>query len=576
MHNYIPYDLRSKLFQIDPNLDVHWQTRLKNIFNSVPAPIQGLIQEQFLTAKNIYWDQHQQSFTFKGIVGLQDLSSHLISPKMRTLAEKIAATLETLKSYQDVIKIADYLETVQNQIDRIETEEDQSFLRDKQLLRKTFLYDAANIIKTLDLNVPDNCRHLTAEEIRTFILEVHIKHQILGYWFKTILPRQLKQISHPLFQDFIIQEQKIRDFDVIESSQYLYLVATIHDFRQNPYSIRRFLMEEKLGLEDRVYLNGVVLDKKRLNDPSYLEQFKWQVSRIITIQRQITTPILDLMEKFHNVNFDLLLPLLKKPLDASGFSVEQVINERLLDFEKALTLEILQPFQYALRHSIRHPDEFDYCFISMHRLFSDIASFYKDFSSEPIIAFNTQAQIFEYKILSYLKLMEKRRHTIFVSLDAESYAASHSKSQAAIEQVKTIIADALDQHKVNQIAFNQKKRELESQSNKGFFQKMFDKTEKLKSELEALKLAGINNRRIAYLDLVKVPKKHDETTVYLEFESLISINQTERHYAFVNGDNGVSALPILIQLPEDKEKFNLQQVSNTLNFDLTKARQKWV
>ena len=89
-------------------------------------------------------------------------------------------------------------------------------------------------------------------------------------------------------------------------------------------------------------------------------------------------------------------------------------------------------------------------------------------------------------------------------------------------------------------------------------------------------MAGINNRRIAYLDLVKVPKKHDETTVYLEFESLISINQTERHYAFVNGDNGVSALPILIQLPEDKEKFNLQQVSNTLHFDLTKARQKWV
>ena len=28
--------------------------------------------------------------------------------------------------------------------------------------------------------------------------------------------------------------------------------------------------------------------------------------------------------------------------------------------------------------------------------------------------------------------------------------------------------------------------------------------------------------------------------------------------------------------PKDKEKFNLQQVSNTLNFDLTKARQKWV
>ena len=576
MNNYVPYELRSKLLQIDPNLDVHWHARLKGIFSSVPENIHATIQEQFLNAKNIEWHPEQQNFTFKGNATLHDLASSLLSPKMRKLAEKIAATFSTLQQYQDVIKIADYLETVQNQIEVIDAEEDQNILRDKQLLRKTFLYDAANIIKTLELQLPANCRHLSVEEIRTFVLEIYLKHQILGYWFKTILPRQLKQINHPIFQNFIIAEQKIRDFEVIESSQFLYLIATIHDHRQNPYSIRRFLMEEKLGLDERVYLNGVVLDKKQLGNTEYLEQFKWQVSRIITIQRQINPPILDLMEKFHNINFDVLLPLLKKPLDASGFSVEQVISDRLLDFEKSVTVEILQPFEQALRTAIRHPDEFDYCFISMHRLFSDLASFYKDFCSEPIIAFNTQAQIFEYKIISYLKLLEKRRHKVFVALDAESYQASHQESQAAINQVKDIITDALDRHKSNQVSYNQKKRELEGQKDKGFFQKMFDKSDKLKAELEELKLAGVENRRMAYLDLVKVPKKHDDTTVYLEFESLISINQTERHYAFVSGDNGISALPILIQLPEDKEKFNLQQTFNTLNFDLSKARQKWV
>lgn len=576
MNNYVPYELRSKLLQIDPNLDVHWHARLKGIFNSVPENIHPAIQEQFLTPKHIQWNAADQTFTFRGSETLQDLAGNLLSPKMRKLAEKIAATFSTLQQYQDVIKIADYLETIQNQIEVIDAEEDQNILRDKQMLRKTFLYDAANIIKTLPLQVPTNCRHLTVEEIRTFILEVYIKHQILGYWFKTILPRQLKQINHPIFQTFIIAEQRIRDFEVIETSQFLYLVATIHDHRQNPYSLRRFLMEEKLGLDERVYLNGVVLDKKQLNNAEYLERFKWQVSRIITIQRQINTPILDLMEKFHNINFDVLLPLLKKPLDASGFSVEQVISDRLLDFEKAVTVEILQPFEHALRTAIRHPDEFDYCFMSMHRLFSDLASFYKDFSSEPIIAFNTQAQIFEYKIISYLKLLEKRRNKVFVPLDAEAYQASHQESQAAINQVKEIINDALDQHKSNQMAYNQKKRELEGQKDKGFFQKMFDKSDKLKSELEELRQTGIENRRLAYLELVKVPKKHDDTTVYLEFESLISINQTERHYAFVNGENGISALPILIQLPEDKEKFNLQQTLNTLNFDLSKARQKWV
>lgn len=575
MNPNVPYDLRSKLLQIDPSLDLHWQTNLTEIFTQIPENIQQSIQDHFLTPKNIFWNKKTLEFSFDGFKTMVDLSSTLSSAKMRTLAQKIASTFETLKSYQDVIKIADYLETIQSQIDRIDTEDDQNFIRDKQLLRKTFLYDAANIIKTITLVVPPNCRHLTVEEIRTFILEIYIKHQILGYWFKTIAPRQLTEFTETIFQNFIIQEQKIRDFEVIETSQSFYIIATIHDFRQNPYSVRRFLMEEEFGIDRSIYLNGVVLDKKKLEQEAYIQQFKWQVSRIITIQRQVAKQVLDLIEDLNNVTYDVLRPLLNKPLDASGYSVEQVIQDRLLDVENIITIDILQPLSQALRTAIQHSDEFDYSFISMHRLFSEILSLYKEFSFEPIIAFNTQAQTFEYKLISYLKLMEKRRTEIFIPLDNESFAKSHRQSIEAIKSVKDVIADALDRHKSINLAYSQKKRELENQKNKGFFKKLFDKSERLSDELEELRISGVNNRRNAYIDIVKIPKQHDQTSVYLEFESLISINQTERHYAFSNGDNGVSALPILVQLPEDKEKFNLQQVSNILNFDLSKARQKW-
>ena len=575
MNNYIPYDLRSKLIQIDPVLDVHWHTRLSSIFKNVPKNIHGAIQNQFLNDKKVTWNAELETFTFQGFPNLEELTLTFKSPKIQTLAHKIIESYASLKSYQDVFKIADYLESVQSQIDLIEAEDDQTFLIEKQVLRKTFLYDSANIIKTLSFQVPDNCRHLTVDEIRTYILEVYLKHQILGYWFKTILPRQLKQIKDSLFQDFILPEQKIRDFDVVESGAYLFLIAASHNLRQNSFSIRRFLIEERYGVKEQIYLNGVVLDKKRFSDAEYIEQFKWQVSRMITIQRQISTPVYDLMEQLHNVNFDVLLPLLKKPLEATGYSVEQVIRERLLDYENALTIQVLHPLHHALLNTIQHQDEFDYCFSSVHRLFSDIISFYKDFSSEPIIAFNTQAKIFEFRIIAYLKLLEKRQLSIFTPLDAEAYKANNEKSLAPFQQVKGIISEALEQHKAQQLALTQKKRELENQSEKTFLNKVFDKSEKLQTEIEELKTAQHETHRQAYLELIKVPKKYAESTVYLEFECLISINHTERHYAFITGDNGVSALPVLVQLPENRDNLNLQHIHNTLIFDLSQSRQKW-
>ena len=64
-------------------------------------------------------------------------------------------------------------------------------------------------------------------------------------------------------------------------------------------------------------------------------------------------------------------------------------------------------------------------------------------------------------------------------------------------------------------------------------------------------------------------------TVYLEFESLISINDKERHYAFPTGKNWLTRLPILVQLPEDRSLFNLQELYRTMEFDLSKMNQKW-
>lgn len=574
MAKYISYELRSQITQIDPYLDANWQEKLLEIYAQINEETKETLQQRYLKPKNIFWNNDSKQFEVLKQTTLKDLIFQLKQVKTQHLAQKILDSLSTLKSYKDVNKVADYLESVLNQIDKIDVEENLSFQKDKHTLRQTFLYNAAEIIKTLDFVIPDNCRQLTAEEIRTFILEIFIKNEISGYWFKTLLPRQLKKFNHAFLHDYLFTEQKVRNFEVVETSKYIYIIASVQEANQNPYSIRRFLLEEKFGLEEKIYLNGVVIRENLLSNEQYIEYLKWKISRIITVQRQISPQVIELMDNLHKINFEKLLPLFKETLDASGYSFDDVITKRLAEFEKIITVEMLQPFQDALRQYIRHHDEFEYCFMSMHRLIADILSFYKDFSSEPAIYFNTQAKIFEYRLISYLKLLEKRKHIIFTEMDQESFNKHNNESKYAIQKVKEVISTGLKKHTEFQMLLKKKQRELDDLQKAGFFSKIFKKPQKVQEEITQIQIDAQETRRLTYLDVIKTPKQHLETTVYLEFECYIPIDDTERHYAFTNGINGISMLPILVQLPEDKTTFNLQTTLNTLNFDLAKARQQ--
>lgn len=56
------------------------------------------------------------------------------------------------------------------------------------------------------------------------------------------------------------------------------------DVQQNPYSIRRFLIEEKGALEGQVYLNILVLDLKEDMNEEVVETLKSQMQRMVTLQ----------------------------------------------------------------------------------------------------------------------------------------------------------------------------------------------------------------------------------------------------------------------------------------------------
>ena len=76
-------------------------------------------------------------------------------------------------------------------------------------------------------------------------------------------------------------------------------------------------------------------------------------------------------------------------------------------------------------------------------------------------------------------------------------------------------------------------------------------------------------KKQVYLDIVAVPKSLPKYSVFIEFESLTSMNEFERHYAFPNGDNGLARLPVLMKLPENLGDFDFEEFNaSILRYDV--------
>lgn len=575
MQNYIPFQLRTLVIQIDPSLDMYWEDNLRTIFTKIDPKDQENIFQQILQPKDIRWDREQHHFSHHIRNDLESIIKQIPHTGMKTLAQKILLSLEQLKQYNSVIEVADYLESILNQIDKIDVEENIELQRLKLSIRKEFIYAAGAIIKNKsELIIPPNYRNLTLECVKSFILEVYLKQQLLGFWFKTLRPRHLKGQSHPLFNEHLLKEQKIRQLEVVKTSKFIFALAPSRDLNVNPFSIRRFLLEEKIAFSHNVYLNGVAFDLTQLQDNNATTTFLEQISRIITIEKLISQQIIDLIDKFELYSVNHLFPLLFQPLDASGLIAEKVVQQRLWDFEQMLSVNILEPLENALRHIMQNNDEAEYLFISMRQLLADIISYYKDFQSQPAIMFDQQADLFSARLTAYLTLISKRKYDVFVVSTDEDWLKAIELISEPIAQLKTVCKDGLDQNKVLVTEIKEKQRSLKEKEN-SFFSKILNNQAKVQAQLDDLKHQTFTLKENTYFEIVRIPKKYPSMTVYLEFESLISLNDKERHYAFPTGKNWITRLPILVQLPEDRSLFNPQELYRTMEFDLSKMNQKW-
>jgi hypothetical protein len=576
MQTYIPYQLRVKLKQIDPILDKHWQQQLQSILSTTPQALHQKIEDQYLKAKNIAWNYLNQTFEFKGHTSLKNLQLDTQNSELLQLAHRIKSTFSYLQGYQTDFQIADYLESIVREINQIDLEHSAD-IQAQQLIKKAFLYDAALIIRDLDFTVSENHRHLDIEQVRTFIFEIFMKSEILGSWFAHILPSEYAEQELAIFQDYFIQQQRVRDFEIIKTFQYYFVLSSTYDSSISAYSIRRFLTEENFGKENRFYISGLVLDPQQLDQADYFANFKQLMNRIIGIQRKMNPHIVELIESLHEYNQQNLIPSLKEILNIQSFSIDHLVKEHLEILEKDLSLNILEPFLKGLKNSVQHTDELEYCYLNILRLINEFLHQLEILSQQPMLQFNPHARLFKYRLIAYLKLLEQRRAQIFVIFHDEfQYQQQLRAVSAPTQEIRELLNSAMEQTRQIQQHIRQSEREMQNAENSSFLKRLFKKSENHELKINELKQNLIEVRDHCYLKIIAIQKQASQESVYLEAKNLISVIDSKvRHYAFANGENGVTRLPLLLQLPEDRNSFNMQSILMALNYEFLLSAKSW-
>ena len=560
----IPYQIRATLLQMEPSLDANWEELLANIFEGADIDVREEIDRQILKPKEIQWNRVTNSFDYRVTNSLAILKHSFSSERMRSIATKLSHSINWLKNITDPIQIADYLENALHQIDQIPVEDDLKLQREKMMMRRVYLQDVAKLIRTLEIDPPGGVRGLTPNQIKSFIVEVYIKQQLLGYWFKPLLARSSAMMDHPFFKFWVLKEQSVRRFDIVKTSEYLFIIAPVSNFENNPYSIRRFLFEDFLDYNEQIFLNGIVLDMSRYTEKGYIDEFTKQVQMMITVQHQVHKDVILIVQEFEELAEKKLIPMLTQTIGTGGGKNSDVVaKQHIRKFESILTNDLLIPLHDALRNHISHLEEYQYLFVSIHRIFSDILAHYKDFKEQPALFFNHTIQLFEYQLLAYVKLLEKRKEEIFVPMNIYEWKVMNDRSEQPILSLQKDLTRHITDYRETTLYIGRlKKEQTEVQ---GSFMKRMMRGDKLDKELQQVSHSAIRIKKQAYLDILSIPKNFRKYSVFIEFESFTATSELERHYAFPSGDNGVTRLPLLVKIPENLEHFNLEELNNSIS-----------
>ena len=572
----LPPDITIELNDLDPLLDNQWNARATAIFNKLDGEQRKYVYAQYLQPKGISIDQETKRLVFSGRPGLLDIKDEVTSARLQQIVIKLEQAQDMLRTTRDVMAFADLLESSIGNIDSFDPEENLAYQKEKLKIRQAFLDDLVLITRGGKFEVPANRRGLTEGAIKDFFVQVFLKHQMLGYRFRTMPIAQLQQSPHPFIADKVAHEAMVRQCDVVKTERYLFMIAPVRNFGQNPYSARRFLYEESAMKGKVVYFSGLAIPFSSVSKPKIVEHLVWSMTRIVTLERQISAGVTELVRGMEEAHAKILLPMLQQDIQADGTELERAIKKKLLDYEQTLSVHVLAKMPKAVLELAKTPDDYDFLFFSIRSLIIQLACDVRDFTSQFAAAFSTSAEELDQRMMSYLCMLDKRKDELFSSQAGKNTDPLRDPKMPLKE-----FEDTLDEFEPEVEALKDKMRQviLKQEEPKSKFQLWMEKTFKLDQKKKKITPEMVQQeidqtKQKCLVALIRICKRYQSLTVYLEFEGLVDVDETRRRYALPSGQEGISQLPKLISLWENRGAFSFDEVREKMAFNAMKQAKR--
>ena len=556
------------LHDLHPLLDEGWEAKLKSVFLQLNDQKRKYVYEKILIPKGISFDSGNGRFVYEQISGVDSLVGGL-SNALKMLGVKLQRTKKDLESLRDPMAIADIMESALSMIETFECQENMELQREKIRLRNAYLNELILYVRDAEFDPVKSQRNLDVDAIKTYMLEVFLRHQVLGYRFRTMASDQLREEGQPFLRDVVAKEADIRQCDLVKTDRYLFLIGAVKDISQNPFSVRRFLSEEGVMGGQYVFFNAVCISLSDLDNPQRLEKISWEISRIFTLERQLSSSIVDIVKDMEKAQKTRLQPMLQKDIAADGANIELNIQNRLIDYEKELTLSVLKKLAMGIKMLAKTLDDMEYLFLSTRKLLVDVAGDVRDFHMSPALSWSQAIEHLELKVIAYISMLEKRYDYLFalskpekldILLDPEQpiaeFKANIKKGSAKLSEAKARLQKALArQKKIEQSVFYRVLTSITGLISKPKL------PEEIEMEIDRIKQESL-------VGFIRICKRYSKIVVYLEFEQLVELDESKRHYALPFGEDGVTHLPVLVMLYEDPRLLDMATILESLNFDV--------
>ncbi|WP_201530077.1 hypothetical protein [Psychrobacter frigidicola] len=570
IHDLSEYQLY-KLKSIDPALSSNWYEIIHQILPQLNEEGQISIYKNILMPRGIGKDLvYRRPDSLKIIMkSLSTQNNNLIS-----IASHMSKMINSRPKDCNAMKLADEIEAVLDYLDNLDIHDLIYDQKNRQKIRTAFLYDLAEWIDIVNLDVDAGLRELDIAIVKSYLKEVFIKQKIQDRDFRSWDSSDLsfQELAH--LPSFIKEAGKHRKFFVVEGEKHWFLIGRANKTNKNPYSFRRFLHEDSSGSDNRkyIYLTHIVLEKDNMHDPQYIAHASHCMSRLYTLDRGVSDTVIKFVNEIQQLNKEYLIPLLKKPLEQHGSNSEVIIEECMIKYEKQLSILILNKLPKIIQTVMHDINDQDYLFYNLDQLLKRMIENIQDFRLQPLSMYSVSSEVMAIKLITLRTLLTKLHHTFSFP---EKNLIEHLET---MEIPLTIIKEKLDETEVSIRELQYLKFELDNyyktKEEGSFWQKI--KLGKMPDyTLEEIFEIKATLQEELFMSIVRLAKTENNGMVYPEFECNIIINENYRHYAIADGKLGISRLPRIVRLPEDKSKFNIESVRKTVDYDIFKSTQEW-